>query len=101
VTLSYIIPFLPADAHFIGLPFIQLGIDQVTQAEVEDKLFLINVMQNLYLKKSLYSLSLSPNDKVDMKTFNILKYFGFRKNQCKLFRSNIGQSFELCEISKM
>jgi hypothetical protein len=99
VTLSYVIPFFHKNARFIGLPFIQLGVDKVTRSEIEDKQFLIKVMHDLHSRKApLYSLSLSPNDRVDKKTFAILNYFGFIKKQCKLFTTNVDQSLELCEL---
>ncbi len=107
VPIAYIIPFFPESTQFIGMPFVDVGIKDVTQEQINKRKIVIDTMQKIASEikvKSIYTLSYQQEDVFTEKSQKVLNYFGMKQSStnCQFLKTNlIGKlnTLKLCVVT--
>lgn len=112
--LAYLIPSFPADTHFIGFPFVNLGEENLQPPHLptdKHQKMLSEVIAQISLPEmqgKLYTLAVYPGAWIahsgagNKRSISVLKHFGFRQDikHCVLFESNVQKYLQLCPLIK-
>lgn len=104
VPLAYVIPFFPNTIHFIGMPFIMLGVSEVTPEQINKRRLLGETMQALTRNdKPIYMLSFAEGDRFVLKSQKILNYFGmqYQSSHCQWLTTNIEGKHERLKLCRV
>lgn len=103
--LAYVVPYFPDTTKFIGMPFVNLGVETVTPEQINKRKILRMIMQQLTVDikiKPIYTLSFEREDRFTLKTQKILNYFGMEQlNNCQFVKTNIigkHEKLKLCRV---
>jgi hypothetical protein len=99
--LAYVIPFFSHSINFIGMPYVELGVDELKQ-DTSRKLF-TTVIEQLVRDtkmKPVYLMGFQQQDKNKIRTLKILKQYGLTEDtsHCEKFETNIGNKLEICPL---
>ena len=106
VPLGYTVPFFSATNRFVGMPFIDLGVDDVTNEQIQRRKILVDTMSNVLHELSfrpVYTLSFEQEDRFSSKSIKILNYFGMKQDMpgCEWVTTNIRSKhgkLKLCKV---
>jgi hypothetical protein len=100
--VAYVVPFFPSETQFVGMMYVQLGVNEDHLEPVSGKLFskFITKLNSDIKTRSVYTLGFQENDKYSGRAQKILKLYGFSedKSACLKFSTNIGDKLELCPV---
>lgn len=104
--LAYVAPFFPEATQFIGMPFVNLGVETVTAEQINKRKILSMTMQRLtheIQSRPIYTLSFERDDSFTIKTLKILNFFGMQQlNNCQVIKTNIigkHEKLKLCKVA--
>lgn len=105
VPLSYVIPFFPSTIHFVGMPFIDLGMFDVTPKQIPAHPILVDTLHRLAreIKSTpIYMLSFADEDRFLIRAQAALNYVGLHTStHCQWVTTNIDgiqQRLKLCPV---
>jgi hypothetical protein len=104
--LAYVIPFFSPSINFIGMPYVQLGVNvdgkKEMKQDISRKLFTTVIEQLVRDSKSkpVYLMGFQQQDKNKIRTLKILKQYGLTEDtsRCEKFETNIGNKLEICPL---
>lgn len=100
--VAYVVPYFPLQTQFVGMPYVQLDVNENQWAPAPHKLFsnfLAKLSEDIKTRP-IYTLGFLTEDRYSLRTQKILKLYGYTEDKfaCQKFATNIGDKLELCPL---
>jgi hypothetical protein len=100
--VAYVVPYFPLQTQFVGMLYVQLGVDEDRLAPLPGRLFssFLGKLNTDIKTRPVYTLGFQEHDRYSGRTQKILKLYGYSedKSACQKFATNIGDKLELCPL---